>query len=439
MTISGISPGSNPALYFDVVATGGLKYLVSSATPQSSLFVFNQTLVPTGGNLLATGTTWKPYYNETATLLAHGPLYTIQYAADLTLCLTFSGTEASNAQLNSSAWGKSIFGLPLLFKACQYSSTNGYPALKSQLFKLIKRCRDNTYILQMWCSSTQCETGKSNYVSQLAFPPPSDANSSFALCATMNASSHLVNAPCTYDSSQQWTFPLSSSSSPPGSTQNLCPYNVEAPFNVTGPIQVISSLMTFLGCTSATLAAWSSAASNSSITSSSALTISTATLLSSSTSPLFAGVQPYCFTTGLVEVVFYDGEFSKVLLWRGVRDPYSRTTTTPAQLVQLMLGQGSAVGVWGPSGSNGKWPMGTQLQCWFRAIDIIPYQPLTLLANPISYSGYQLTSPWSLMAESDHLVVTCSLGSKYNLGRSLPNNLLSAFKNGACSYRRSFK
>ena len=67
--------------------------------------------------------------------------------------------------------------------------------------------------------------------------------------------------------------------------------------------------------------------------------------------------------------------------------------------------------------------------------DITPYQPLTLLSSPIAYSGLLLAAPWSLMAETDHLVVTCSLGSKYNLGLTLPNNLLSAFKNGEGSHQ----
>lgn len=100
-----------------------------------------------------------------------------------------------------------------------------------------------------------------------------------------------------------------------------------------------------------------------------------------------------------------------------------------------MLGQGSAYGVWGnipSSGGNARWAMGTPLLVWFRAIDVTPFQPLTLLANPITFNGQgQLTAPWSLLAEADHLAVTCSVGSKYNLlGATLPTNLLAAFKNG---------
>ena len=279
----------------------------------------------------------------------------------------------------------------------------------------------------MWCSTTQCETGKSNYVSQLAFPPRSDASSSFALCATMNSSFFLVNAPCTFDVSQQFTLPLASSSPTPIATQNLCPYNNEAVFNVTGPLEVISNLFNFLGCTSATLSAWSAAA-NSANNTDAVKASATAAALSSSTSPLFAGMQPYCVTLGLFEIVFYDGQFTKVLAWRGNRDPYARSTITPAQLVNLLLGQNTVFGVWGAT--NSRWAMGTSLQMWFRAIDVAPYQPLTLLANPVTFNGVSLAAPWSLMAETDHLVVTCFLGSRNNLGRTLPNNLLSAFKNG---------
>ena len=97
-SVTGISPGSNATLFFDVATSGGKRHLVSSSSPLTSLLVFNASRIPTGGDLLNAGTTFRTFYNETATLIAHGQVYMIQSAADLTLCLTFSGTELSTAK-----------------------------------------------------------------------------------------------------------------------------------------------------------------------------------------------------------------------------------------------------------------------------------------------------------------------------------------------------
>ena len=350
---------------------------------------FIEVDVPYNDNYLSTGSFRSYYYNPTS-LLAFNRICMIHLASSIANCLSFD--VAANGSFTP--------GSLMSFKPCVYNTANSQPASKLQLFKAIRQCSaTGAYVFRMWA----IESGSQETFASLSSPDP------YIPCMAWNASSGtVVQMPCMYDNTQQWTL-----SSPILSTQSLCPAATEATFTASNAVTIMSQLAILLHCPATTQNSWSKAAA----------AISSNPSINAS---VVASSLPPCFKINLLEIQIYDGGFLQSAYYIGGQDPFlALDDLSMAEAVSEMT---QTVFDLNTSG----WTQGTSLMFWLRAVDVTLNQPSSYLSNSsLSLaSNATMIYPLSLLATTDYFAISCNPGTNTLAPSSLPAGLYNPFKVG---------